>query len=266
MRPKNEGGLGVKSIETQNHCLLMKFIHKLHSAKPMPWKTWFFNELRGDLGDGHTDSTFLGCIVMEELNRYRAVTRVCLRNGQLCSFWFDDWHSKGPLFMAFPALFTHTTRAHASVHSVLSGPSPSLYLRPRLSRIASQEHSNLLVLLAGMQLDGTRPTVHDRLDQERIQFIGCIPCFPPHRPRGPQLQYCLEHRCAREGQIICLAFGSQQDQYESQPAPQEDHTAESCQLRVLQHGAGNSLAPICQLPCCYRYMAAPNHQLHRRCG
>lgn len=86
LRPQEEGGLGVKDIEAQNHCLLMKFIHKLHSADSVPWKTWFFSELHGDLGDGHHDPTFLGCIVQEELNRYRAVTQVRVRDGCSTSF------------------------------------------------------------------------------------------------------------------------------------------------------------------------------------
>lgn len=155
LRPKNEGGLGIKSVETQNHCLLMKFIH---SAETTPWKTWFLNELRGDLGDGHSDSTFLGCIVTEEFNHYRAVTRVLLRDGKSCSFWFDDWHKKGPLFLAFPALFTHTTRAHVSVHNVLSGSRPALHLQPRLTRAAAAEHDELDSLLAEVRLGSSTDT------------------------------------------------------------------------------------------------------------
>jgi hypothetical protein len=37
---KNDGGLGVKDLELQNRCLLMKFINKLFSHDPAPWKNW----------------------------------------------------------------------------------------------------------------------------------------------------------------------------------------------------------------------------------
>jgi len=35
------GGLGVKNLEDANHCLLMKFVHKLHSPATLPWQRWF---------------------------------------------------------------------------------------------------------------------------------------------------------------------------------------------------------------------------------
>jgi hypothetical protein len=31
-RPIDEGGLNIKNLETQNICLLLKFIHKLHTS------------------------------------------------------------------------------------------------------------------------------------------------------------------------------------------------------------------------------------------
>lgn len=72
--PKIEGGLGVKDLELQNHCLLMKFIDKLHQADPLPWKQWLQQTLARDLGDGAHDS-FLGLIIQEELQRYRSLTK-----------------------------------------------------------------------------------------------------------------------------------------------------------------------------------------------
>jgi hypothetical protein len=34
---KDSGSLRLKNLETQNHCLLMKFLHKLHDPAPLPW-------------------------------------------------------------------------------------------------------------------------------------------------------------------------------------------------------------------------------------
>jgi hypothetical protein len=38
---KEDGGLGVKNLEDMNHCLLLKFVHRLHDQAPLPWKNWF---------------------------------------------------------------------------------------------------------------------------------------------------------------------------------------------------------------------------------
>jgi hypothetical protein len=36
-RPIEEGGLNIKNLETQNICLLLKFIHKLHTPNKSSW-------------------------------------------------------------------------------------------------------------------------------------------------------------------------------------------------------------------------------------
>lgn len=136
---KLEGGLGVKDLETPNRCLLMKFIHKIHQAKPLPWKNWFLPELHGDLGASSNDSTFLGNIISSELSRYRVLTKVCIGNGRATSFWLDDWHDLGPLFTAFPTLFSHTIHPHAPVLEVMLVSPWSLSLRARLTHAARAE-------------------------------------------------------------------------------------------------------------------------------
>ena len=35
--------LGSKNLEDMNHCLLLKFVHKLHEANPLPWKRWLIS-------------------------------------------------------------------------------------------------------------------------------------------------------------------------------------------------------------------------------
>ena len=41
--PKDKGGLGVKDLHVQNHCLLQKFLSKLHQPASSPCQTWFQN-------------------------------------------------------------------------------------------------------------------------------------------------------------------------------------------------------------------------------
>jgi len=41
---KDGGGLGIKDLEQQNRCLLMKFIDKLFSNDLAPWKNWILRD------------------------------------------------------------------------------------------------------------------------------------------------------------------------------------------------------------------------------
>ncbi|KAI5020887.1 hypothetical protein ZWY2020_059537 [Hordeum vulgare] len=36
-RSKAEGGLGVRDLVTQNNCLLLKMVHRLHATPPSRW-------------------------------------------------------------------------------------------------------------------------------------------------------------------------------------------------------------------------------------
>ena len=72
-------------------------------------------------------------------------------NGTSTSFWFDNWLPDGPLYLHFPALFSHVVRPFYSVASALQ-PSLNLNLRPRLSTVASLELASLRGLIAGLAL------------------------------------------------------------------------------------------------------------------
>ena len=37
---KDQGGLGIKDLEVQNICLLLKLLHKLYTATQSPWAIW----------------------------------------------------------------------------------------------------------------------------------------------------------------------------------------------------------------------------------
>jgi hypothetical protein len=80
---KLDGGLDVKDITTQNHCLLLKFVQKLHQNTSLPWRDWLLNDLNCDIGDGLPDVSFLRRLIVTEQQRYRALTRVLVRDGKI---------------------------------------------------------------------------------------------------------------------------------------------------------------------------------------
>jgi hypothetical protein len=144
--PKDRGGLGVKNLELQNRCLLMKFIDKMLSRADMCWKDWidsttatFDTPVAGETG-------FLWRIIYENLDTFRSITYVRLNNGASTSFWLDHWLPAGPLASTHSALFSHTLRPNTSVQCVFNNGF-DLRLRPRLTTAASQQLGSLLEIL-----------------------------------------------------------------------------------------------------------------------
>ena len=142
---REDGGLGVKNLEDMNHCLLMKFVHKIHEPGLLPWKTWFLSQA-GPHFTGIPGS-YLTMLVKEELPRYRSLTTVLLGDGSHTSFWHDHWIFNTTLAETFLALYSHCIQHAVSVRSVLaSGLRP--LLQARLTRAANEEFLMLSDCLA----------------------------------------------------------------------------------------------------------------------
>ena len=132
--PRESGGLGVKNLEDLNHCLLMKFVHKLHES--------------------NSSGSYLASLVNDELQRYRSVTSVMIGDGKHTSFWHDRWLTESSLADTFPALFSHCVHDKGTVSAILaSGVQP--LLRPRLTRAAHNELQMLNDYLAPISLQDT---------------------------------------------------------------------------------------------------------------
>ncbi|KAK1677030.1 hypothetical protein QYE76_037878 [Lolium multiflorum] len=89
-----------------------------------------------DLGELSASPSFLEKIVADCLPLYRAITRATVVDGRSTSFWLDKWLVGEPLATCFPALFSHSTRQHATVATVVA---QGLDLQPRLSAVAAAE-------------------------------------------------------------------------------------------------------------------------------
>jgi hypothetical protein len=70
---KSQGRLGVKNLEVQNRCLLMKFVDKLFSDTDSnaPWKEWLLRDATAVEPIPSTGTGFIWRIVNQELNTYR---------------------------------------------------------------------------------------------------------------------------------------------------------------------------------------------------
>ena len=150
--PRESGGLGVKNLEDLNHCLLMKFVHKLHEPAQLPWKNWFLSHAGSVFSN--SSGSYLASLVNDELQRYRSVTSVMIGDGKHTSFWHDCWLTESSLANTFPALFSHCVHDKGTVSAILaSGVQP--LLRPRLTRAAHNELQMLNDYLAPISLQDT---------------------------------------------------------------------------------------------------------------
>lgn len=76
--------------------------------------------------------------MVEELPKYRAITRVTIGDGETTAFWHDRWLLNTTLASTFPALFSHFVKPHILVSEALHNNLTS-QLRPRLSRCGREE-------------------------------------------------------------------------------------------------------------------------------
>jgi hypothetical protein len=139
-----------EGLGTQNICLLLKLIHKLHFPMTSAWAQWVHSRaslvtLKGDIHGEHWEA------LRSLLPLYQAITTVKISNGTSCSFWLDVWHGDEALADRFPALFSHCTAKGASVSEIIStGIRQALV--PRLSTRATCELQEAQDELATFQL------------------------------------------------------------------------------------------------------------------
>jgi hypothetical protein len=120
-------------------------------------------------------------IVGEGLPLYRAITRVTVGDGRYTSFWLDRWLPGRPLAERFPAIFSHCTRLHASVATVVA---LGLDLQPRLSSAAEAELLHIRCLIDDTRLgDAPDTRVIDSPSAPSFCSREAYRMLSPPRPR-----------------------------------------------------------------------------------
>jgi hypothetical protein len=92
-KPKEDGGLGIIDLETQNQALLMKNLDKFFNKKDIPWvnliweKHYRNNKLPGTTKKG----SFWWRDVLKNLPQFKNMTKIQPKYGDTCIFWKDKW-------------------------------------------------------------------------------------------------------------------------------------------------------------------------------
>ena len=147
--PKNVGGLGVKNLNAQNVCLLLKLCYKFLHATDTPWKDWLL--YHSPFSNHSTKISYLGKIIAKYMPMLSMMTRCTLGSGSSIFFWHDRWLLQEPLADAFPALYSHYVKQNNLVMDVLQN-GVEMDLRNWLTNAATSQLALLLQLLQGITL------------------------------------------------------------------------------------------------------------------
>ncbi|GKB33065.1 RNA-directed DNA polymerase, eukaryota, reverse transcriptase zinc-binding domain protein [Tanacetum coccineum] len=101
-RPKDQGGLGLKNLQTWNYALLAKHIWNIATKKYTLWVKWVHSvKLRGKniwgiIDDSNDSWGWKNLLYIRDLIKDKV--KCVIGNGGEASLWFDNWSNLGPLF------------------------------------------------------------------------------------------------------------------------------------------------------------------------
>jgi hypothetical protein len=118
-RPKDQGGLGVLNLQTQNKALLLKNLHKFYNREDIPWVNLIWNKYyaNGDV-PAKLQGSFWWKLHLKLLDLYKSMARCNLRDGRSALFWTVLWHDSC-LHQKFPHLVTYAKRTDYPVSKAL---------------------------------------------------------------------------------------------------------------------------------------------------
>jgi hypothetical protein len=152
-RSRDQGGLGVLNIKTQNEALLIKHLHKFFNKEDTPWVhlVWESYYSSGKLPDNIKRGSFWWRDILKLLDKFKGMARAQINNGRTCYLWEDLWGNE-VLSQKFPELFSYAkkkkivfaeAKAQIQLHSLFHLP------------LSQQAHAQLLqlqVILDGLTI------------------------------------------------------------------------------------------------------------------
>jgi hypothetical protein len=104
-RPKDQGGLGVLDLKTQNEALLLKNLHKFFNRLDISWVNLIWNTYysQGSLRGFQLEGSFWWKTHLKLLDKYKGMSRCLIGDGKSALFWTDLWsdtcmHQNSPIW------------------------------------------------------------------------------------------------------------------------------------------------------------------------
>jgi hypothetical protein len=97
-RPKNQGGLGVLDLTTQNEVLLLKNLHKCFNRHDIPWVklVWSSYYSNGQIPGNHMEGSFWWKAHLKLLDKFKGISRCNIGDGKSAYLWTDLGTDKLP--------------------------------------------------------------------------------------------------------------------------------------------------------------------------
>jgi hypothetical protein len=152
------GGLGIKNIDTQNKCLLSKWLFKLINEEGL-WqevirKKYICNKSIGQVRRKPGDSHFwTGLMKVRDMFLERGVFTV--NNGRDIRFWEDRWLGNFTLQQRFPSLYNLVHRKNDIVANVCAMSPLNVSFRRGLVGVNLQNWYNLVSLVVNVSLNNS---------------------------------------------------------------------------------------------------------------
>uniref|UniRef100_J3LXP2 Reverse transcriptase zinc-binding domain-containing protein n=1 Tax=Oryza brachyantha TaxID=4533 RepID=J3LXP2_ORYBR len=161
-KPKQEGGLGIRCLRTQNKALILKKLCDL-TNDTSPWASWIWQEYENDTINNRKSLGHHWRQIQSLVHNLQLLTKVSVGNGKRTSFREDKWIGDQPLSEKFPALFSHVTQTTTTLHTMHTEGLQANLLH-RLTRQAVVEQQSAQHILGELQLQGTDDV---RITEER---------------------------------------------------------------------------------------------------
>lgn len=158
-RPIDCGGLGIQNLETQNKCLLSKWLFKLINEEGI-WQNLLrrkylshknLAQAQRQPGDSHFWSG-----LMKVKDQFLHYGRFKVHNGKETRFWEDNWVGDRRLKIAYPNLYQIVRKKSATVAEVLSTTPLNVTFRRALTGVNLESWYKLVACVLNTSLTGDR--------------------------------------------------------------------------------------------------------------
>jgi hypothetical protein len=160
-KSKDQGGLGIINIKSQNSALLMKFLDRFYNKAAIPWVSLTWSKLYSNSQTPPHARSPVGSFwwkeIMQLYGKFKDIASCSPNRGNNTLFWSEDW-SGTALKEQYPQLFSFTKKPKCSVR---------FFLDQEINRIFSLH----LSIQASAQLDEIQDMLQQRTRNENLDDV-----------------------------------------------------------------------------------------------
>jgi hypothetical protein len=122
-RPKDQNGLGVLNLRTQNKALPMKNLFKFYNHDDIPWvnlvwQAYYYNNNTPQFCTHKGSFRWKDCLAL--MDDFREMTSCTVYNGKSVSLWYDKWDDDYIKEREDPRLFSFVNNDKINIHDAIN--------------------------------------------------------------------------------------------------------------------------------------------------